>query len=69
MFKKLTTGEQLRIERQRNLKLQNELLIQSAKNMAETIELVATLNELQRTEQAQANAELVELMVLLRGGV
>lgn len=47
-----------------------ELLeLKLAQNTAETIELLATLYEQQKVEQAQANAELIELMLSLTGGV
>jgi len=46
-----------------------ELIIQHAQNTAETIELLATLHELQKIEQAQANTELIELILSLQGGM
>lgn len=46
---------------------EQELELKLAQNTAETIELLSTLNELQRVEQAQANAELIELMMMLGG--
>ncbi len=76
MFKKLTTKEMLQNERLRsiqldvNLKEENEqLLIQSAENTAETIESILILNEMQKVEQAESNTELIELMMMLQGGM
>lgn len=43
--------------------------LQIAQNTAETLEVIATLNEMQRIEQAQSNAELIELILSLTGGM
>ena len=51
------------------VKENEQLLIQSAENTAETIEAILTLNEMQKVEQAESNAELIELMMMLQGGM
>ena len=40
----------------------------TAENTAETLEAVSFLNEQQKIEQAQSNAELIELILSLQGG-
>lgn len=49
--------------------IEENLSLQLAQNTAETVELIATLYEQQRIEQAQANAELIDLMLSLMGGM
>ncbi len=51
------------------VKENEQLLIQSAENTAETIETILILNEMQKVEQAESNAELIELMMMLQGGM
>lgn len=55
-------------EEMKNEKIQ-ELELKVAENTAETLELVATLIEMQKVEQAQSNAEMIELIMSLQGGV
>lgn len=50
-------------------KARDELKHQLAENTIETLELISALNELQKIEQAQSNAELIELMLSLQGGM
>lgn len=51
------------------VKENEQLLIQSAENTAETIETVLILNGMQKVEQAESNAELIELMMMMQGGM
>lgn len=51
------------------LQPEQELELKLAQNTAETLELISALNELQKLEQAQSNAELIELMISLQGGI
>lgn len=46
-----------------------DLEVRLAQNTAETLELVAILNEQQKVEQAQSNAEMIELILSLQGGM
>ena len=40
-----------------------------AQNTIETLEIVSALNELQKLEQAQSNTEMIELMMMMMGGM
>lgn len=46
-----------------------DLTLTSAQNRVETIEIISSLNEMQKLEQAQSNTELIELMMLMIGGI
>lgn len=48
-------------------KKNEQLLVQLAQTTAETLEVMTTLHEIQKIEQAEANAELIELMMMLGG--
>ncbi len=50
-------------------KLKIEIDLATAMNTAETLEVITFLSEMQKIEQAQSNAELIELMLSLQGGV
>lgn len=56
---RLLSGNYLEFDTNTELKL--------AQNTVETLELISALNELQKIEQAQSNAELIELMMMLGG--
>ncbi|WIV11368.1 hypothetical protein [Proteiniborus sp. MB09-C3] len=49
--------------------LEEKINLQIAQNTAETLEVIAILNEMQRIEQAQSSAELIELIISLQGGM
>lgn len=61
--------EQKTIAKREDTKLKQGIDISTAQSTAKTIELLATLNEQQKIEQAQASAELIELMLSLQGGM
>lgn len=46
-----------------------DLEVRLAQNTAETLELISILNEQQKVEQAQSNAEMIELILSLQGGM
>lgn len=49
--------------------LEERISLQIAQNTTETLELSSALNEQQKLEQAQSNAEMIELIMSLQGGV
>lgn len=49
--------------------LEERMDLKLAQSTTETLELIVLLNEMQRLEQAQSNAELIELMMSLQGGI
>ena len=49
--------------------IEEKINLQIAQNTAETLEALTTLNEMQKIEQAQSNAEMIELILSLQGGM